>query len=73
MCVRIFCSVSQWISYSAQADRLLTSPFKTRRRISAHFSMSVYTLASCCFLDQNSLKTESLTKIQQVIIWALRF
>jgi len=35
--------------------------------------MSVNTLASCFFLDQNSLKTESLTKIQQVVIWALRF
>jgi hypothetical protein len=35
--------------------------------------MSVNTLASCFVLDQNSLKTESLTKIQQVVIWALRF
>ena len=35
--------------------------------------MSVNTLASCCVLDQNSPKTESLTKIQQVSIWALRF
>src|SRR5262245_21654354 len=44
---KIFLSVCQWISYSAHACRLLISPVSTRRRISAHSSMSVYTPASC--------------------------
>src|SRR5262249_51331901 len=38
-----FLSVSQWMSYSRQASRLLISPVSTRRRISAHWSMSAYT------------------------------
>src|SRR5262245_30512007 len=46
-CVRIFCSVCQWMSYSWHAWRLLISPVSTRRRISAHASMCVYTPASC--------------------------
>src|SRR5262249_42037453 len=46
-CVRILCSVCQWMSYSWHAWRLLISPVRTRRRISAHASMSVYTPASC--------------------------
>src|SRR6516225_1129275 len=35
------------MSYSWHAWRLLISPVRTRRRISAHASMSVYTPASC--------------------------
>src|SRR5215472_6257275 len=46
-CVRILCSVCQWMPYSWHAWRLLISPVRTRRRISAHASMSVYTPASC--------------------------
>src|SRR5262249_7696419 len=41
--VRILASVSQWIWYSRQAARLLRPSARTRRRISAQFSMSVYT------------------------------
>ena len=39
-------SVFQWMSYSRQAARLLRPSTRTRRRISAQFSMSVYTPAS---------------------------
>src|SRR6516164_6023031 len=45
--LRILCSVCQWMPYSWHAWRLLISPVRTRRRISAHASMSVYTPASC--------------------------
>src|SRR6516225_373055 len=45
--LRILCSVCQWMPYSWHAWRLLISPVRTRRRTSAHASMSVYTPASC--------------------------
>lgn len=42
LCVSISSSVSQWLSYSLQAVRLLIWPVSTRHRISPHCSMSVY-------------------------------
>src|SRR5512135_1664581 len=41
--VRIFLRVFQWMPYSRQAARRLRPSTRTRRRISAHFSMFVYT------------------------------
>jgi hypothetical protein len=46
-CPRIFASVCQCRSYARQAYRLPISPVSTRRRTSAHWSIAVYTPASC--------------------------
>src|SRR5262249_44674574 len=60
--------------YLRQAAHLPISPLNTRRRISAHCSMLVYTLEPRCIRAQwNGPKTAIVAVIQRVVPKALRF